>query len=79
MADVQLTGACAQAVPGDTIRAPRSRTLVHQGLPMVPFLRDLPAHSEWANAMFFLAWTSGRPRASGAVDLACVTQHGHRY
>jgi hypothetical protein len=79
VADVQLTGACAQAVPDDTIRAPRSRTLVYQGLAMVPSLRDLLAHSEWANAVFFLAWTSGRLRASGAVDLDRVTQHGHRY
>jgi len=79
VAVAQLDDAGAQAVPDDTIRAPRSRTLVDEGLPMVPFLRDLWAHSEWANAVFFHAWTSGRPCGNGTVDLNRVTQHGHRY
>src|SRR5215813_7717294 len=30
--------------------------MMQEGLPMVPFLRDLLAHAEWANAVFFHAW-----------------------
>jgi hypothetical protein len=29
---------------------------------MVPFLRDLLAHAEWANAVFFHAWAESLAR-----------------
>src|SRR5947208_1181729 len=33
-----------------------SRTPAREGPPMLTFLRDLLAHAEWANAVFFHAW-----------------------
>src|SRR5262252_7145845 len=36
--------------------------MVQEGLPMVPFLRDLLAHSAWANAVFFHAWAKSPAR-----------------
>src|SRR5262249_19326896 len=40
----------------NTIRTARSRTMAQRRLPMLPFLRDLLAHAEWANAVFFHIW-----------------------
>src|SRR5205807_5788224 len=34
----------------------------HQGHHMLSFLRDLLAHAEWANAMFFHAWAKSPAR-----------------
>jgi uncharacterized damage-inducible protein DinB len=31
-------------------------------MPMLPFLRDLMAHAEWANAVFFHAWAKSPAR-----------------
>src|SRR5262249_11947685 len=45
-----------------TIRTARSRTMAPRGLPMLPFLRDLLAHAEWANAVFFHAWAKSPAR-----------------
>src|SRR5262245_56915389 len=36
--------------------------MMREGLPMVPFLRDLLAHAEWANAVFFHAWCKSPAR-----------------
>jgi hypothetical protein len=47
---------------------------------MLPFLRDLMAHAEWANAVFFHAWEKSPARDHEELrrrlnDLAAV-QHG---
>src|SRR6185295_3187046 len=36
--------------------------MAQEGLPMVSFLRDLLAHAEWANAVFFHAWAKSPAR-----------------
>jgi hypothetical protein len=40
---------------------------------MVPFLRDLLAHSEWANAVFFHAW--GKSPARDHEELRSRVAH----
>jgi uncharacterized damage-inducible protein DinB len=47
--------------------------MVHEGLPMVPFLRDLLAHAEWANAVFFHAW--GKSPARDHEELRSRVAH----
>jgi uncharacterized damage-inducible protein DinB len=47
--------------------------MAQEGLPMVPFLRDLLAHAEWANAVFFHAW--GKSPARDNEELRSRVAH----
>src|SRR5439155_20711646 len=49
-------------VSGGTGLAARGRTSRPQGVDMLDLLRDLAAHSEWANAVFFHAWAKSPAR-----------------
>src|SRR5262249_50147171 len=66
-------GAGALGRPGRYNQCARSRTMAQEGLPMVPFLRDLLAHAEWANAVFFHAW--GKSPARDHEELRSRVAH----